>query len=71
MWTDAKTGWMVRHKMSGGMEMVWEVKDADDKLLLMSSKNYSNGTLVAATLQWTARYSPKMDTGTTQSDCKT
>lgn len=70
-WSDAKVGWMVRHKMQGGMEMVQEVKDLDDKRLLMLNKTYMNGSLVAASLMWSARYMKKYEGEVVKSDCTT
>ncbi len=68
-WSDAKVGWMVRHKMQGGMEMVQEVKDLDDKRLLMLNKTYMNGSLLSASLMWSARYLPKYTGEVVKNDC--
>lgn len=68
-WSDAKVGWMVRHKMQGGMEMVQEVKDLDDKRLLMLNKTYMNGSLLSASLMWSARYMKKYEGEVAKTDC--
>lgn len=68
-WSDAKVGWMVRHKMQGGMEMVQEVKDLDDKRLLMLNKTYMNGSLLSASLMWSARYMKKYEGEVVKTDC--